>query len=60
MTNSGYALIALENGNVQIGSYVFDPSDADIVAAFIEDSKKFRVAIDAGNTKSKKTNTPSS
>jgi len=56
MTSNGMALIGLENGNVQIGSYVFSPEDADTIAAFIEDSKKLRIANDV-NTSTKKTGT---
>lgn len=54
MTKNGLPLIALENGVVQIGSFVFQPDDADKIAAFIEDSKKLRQANDAPNTRTRK------
>jgi hypothetical protein len=55
MTKKGMALIGLAGGDVQIGSYVFDPEDADKIAAFIEDSKKLRIATNANNKRTKKT-----
>lgn len=51
MTKNGMPMIALANGDIQIGGYVFDPEDADNLAAFIEDSKKLRKANDADNSR---------
>jgi len=41
-TKSGLPLMALEGGVVQLGSYVFDPDDADTIATVIEQSKAKR------------------
>ena len=60
MTSNGMALIGLDNGAVQIGSYVFSPGDADTIAAFLEDSKKLRVATNAGTKRTKKADTTGS
>jgi len=42
ITATGMVLLALDDGRVQIGSYVFDADDADKITGFLAGAKKLR------------------
>ena len=45
ITATGMVLLALDDGRVQIGSYVFDADDADKITGFLAGAKKLRADI---------------